>query len=160
MGNGRIARLARAGLVTAVVDGAFASVLNVAFYHSTVGRLWRGVASVVLGPQAMQGGTRATVFGIFLHVCTAFFWSAVFLVLVETSARVRRVLRSPFGVLKAAAVYAPLEWMAMSLIVIPLFVRHAPAINARWWVQFFGQIFSVGIPIAGLIGPGARDGSR
>ena len=160
MRTGRIARLVRAGLSTGVSDGVFASVLSVAFFHSTVGRLWRGVASVVLGPSAMQGGARTALIGVFLHFCTAFFWSAVFLVLVETSAGLRRVLRSPFGVLKAAAVYAPLEWMAMSLLIIPLFTRHAPAINARWWVQFFGQIVFVGLPIAGLIGAGAGDATQ
>ena len=45
-----LSRLALAGFVTAIVDGLFSSVLSVAFYHSTVTRLFQGVASVLVGP--------------------------------------------------------------------------------------------------------------
>ena len=54
-------RLLVAGLLTAVVDGLFSSVLSAAFYGSTVAKLWQGVASTVLGPSAMTGG--AAIYG-------------------------------------------------------------------------------------------------
>lgn len=36
----------------------------------------------------------------------------------------------------------------MSLAVIPLLLHRPPVINVRWWVQFFGHIPFVGLPIA------------
>jgi len=40
--------IAVTGIVTGIIDGLFSSVLSVAFYHSTVARLFQGVASVWL----------------------------------------------------------------------------------------------------------------
>ncbi len=45
-----LSRVARAGVLTGITDGLFSSVLSVAFYHSTVQRLFQGVASTLLGP--------------------------------------------------------------------------------------------------------------
>src|SRR5258706_5998643 len=100
--TGWAARLVRAGLLTGVSDGAFSSVLAVAFYHSTVPRLFRGVASVVLGKSALDGGAPAALFGLFLHFCVAFGWSAVFLGLVTDSQRIRGVLGRPYRMVKVA----------------------------------------------------------
>ena len=83
------ARLVRAGLLTAVADGLFSSVLNVAAYRSTVSRLWQGVASVLLGADAFAGGARTVAIGILMHVAVAFTWSAVFLFLVSRLGWVR-----------------------------------------------------------------------
>jgi hypothetical protein len=142
-----LARLARAGLLTGVVDGLFSSVLNVAAYRSTVARLFQGVASVLLGSAAFSGGTRAAVAGVLMHFGVAFAWSAVFLLLVLRWPRVRGVLASPHGVVKVAALYGPFVWMVMSLAVIPILVHRPPAIGIRWWVQLFGHIPFVGLPI-------------
>jgi hypothetical protein len=152
-------RLARAGFVTAIVDGLFSSILSVVFYHSTVTRLFQGVASVLLGPSALDGGTRTAAIGVLIHVGVAFGWSAVFLLLATRSAWIRRVLASPLGPIKVAALYGPCVWMVMSLAVIPLLAHRPPAINVRWWVQLIGHIPFVGFPIAASIGhrpPGGR----
>jgi hypothetical protein len=58
----------RAGLVTAIVDGLFSSVLSVAFYGSTVTRLFQGVAATLLGSQALEGGTPAALIGVLMHL--------------------------------------------------------------------------------------------
>ena len=144
----RLARLLRAGLLTAVVDGLFSSVLSVAAYGSTVSRLFQGVASVLLGPAALSGGRRTAAIGLLMHFGVAFAWSAVFLFLVLRSRRVRDLLASPLGVVEVAAVYGPLIWMVMSLAVIPILAHRPPAITPRWWIQFFGHIPFVGLPIA------------
>jgi hypothetical protein len=146
-------RLALAGVVTAIVDGLFSSVLSVAFYHSTVTRLFQGVASVLLGPDALTGGTRTAAIGLLMHVGVAFGWSAVFLLLVSQSARIRRVLASRLGPIKVAAIYGPFVWMVMSLAVIPLLAHRPPAINIRWWVQLVGHAPFVGLPIVASIAP-------
>ena len=140
-------RLARTGSLTAIVDFTFSSVLVTVFYHSTFARLWQGVASVPLGPAAIGGGTRTTLIGIGLHICVAFTWSALFLGLYLTAGWLRRAVQSTGGLLAVAAVYGPCIWMFMSFILIPSFTGRPPTIAFRWWVQFFGHIPFVAIPI-------------
>jgi hypothetical protein len=140
-------RLVRAGVTTFLVDGLFSSVLVVVFYGSTVSRLWQGVASTLLGPAAFSGGARTAAIGILMHCGVAFGWSAVFVFGVMRSTWIRRVLATPFGVLKVAAVYGPAIWLVMSLAVIPLLLHRPPTFSIRWWVQFFGHVPFVGVPI-------------
>jgi hypothetical protein len=151
MTQNALSRLTRAGLLTGITDGLFSSVLSVAFYGSTVTRLFRGVASTLLGKPALDGGTRTALIGVLMHFGVAFGWSAVFLFLVMRSAMVRRVVSSPGGVLKVAAVYGPFIWLVMSLVVIPLLLHRPPTINVRWWVQLIGHIPFVGVPIVASI---------
>ena len=148
----RLVRLVRAGLLTGVVDGLFSSILNVVAYRSTVSRLFQGVASVLLGPEAFNGGLRTVVLGVLMHFGVAFAWSAVFLFLVLRWSWVRRLLASPYGVVKVAALYGPFIWMVMSLAVIPILMHRPPTITYRWWIQWFGHIPFVGIPIVAASG--------
>ena len=141
------ARLVRAWLLTAISDGLFACFLSGVVYRSGVTRLWQGVASVLLGPEALTGGTRTALIGVVMHFGVAFTWSAVFLFLVMRWARVREVLASPWGVLKVATVYGPFIWMVMSLLVIPGFTGRSPNITARWWIQLLGHIPFVAVPM-------------
>ena len=140
--------LLRAGLLTAASDFAFATVLTVFFFHSTFARLWQGVASVPLGPEALDGGARTVGIGIALHVGVAFFWSAVFLFGAMRLATVRRLLQSPLGMVEVAALYGPFVWLVMSVVVIPLFTKRPPTFALRWWVQLIGHIPFVALPIA------------
>ena len=140
-------RLAQAGLLTGLIDGLFSSVLSAVFYGSTVSRLFQGVASVLLGSEAFDGGTRTVVIGVLMHVGVAFGWSAVFLFLVMRSSWIRSVLASRLGVVKVALLYGPFIWMVMSLAVIPILAHRAPTIGFRWWVQLIGHFPFVGIPI-------------
>jgi len=143
-----------AGLLTGICDGLFSSVLAAFFYRSTVTRLFQGVAATVLGQKALDGGTRAALVGVAMHFGVAFAWSAVLLLAATNSAWIRRVLISPFGALRVAVVYGPLVWVVMSLAIIPLLVHRPPAINQRWWVQFIGHSFFVGLPIAATVRSG------
>jgi hypothetical protein len=155
-----LSRLVRAGLLTGVLDGLFSSILSVAFYGSTVTRLFQGVASTLLGPSAIDGGPGPALVGVGMHLGVAFGWSAVFLLLYERSAWLRRRLRSRAGVLGAAAVYGPFVWMVMSLAVIPLLLHRPPSITYRWWVQLIGHIPFVGLPIVSSIRDGADGDPR
>jgi hypothetical protein len=128
--------------------------LSVAFYHSTAARPFQGVASVLLGPAALNGGTRTAAIGVLLHCCVAFGWSAVFLFLVMRLAWVRRLLAAPFGVLKVAAWYGPTIWLVMSLAVIPLGLHRPPSLSVRWLIQLIGHFPFVGIPIVASIAAG------
>jgi hypothetical protein len=146
-------RLVRAWLVTGVTDALFSSALAAFFYGSTVTRLWQGVASVPMGAGAFTGGLRTAATGLALHFGVAFAWSAIFLALVLASSWLRGVLATPYGVITVAAIYGPSIWMTMSLVLIPLFTHRPPAINVRWWVQFFGHIPFVAMPMVALLAP-------
>ena len=150
IGGEAMSRLVRAGLLTGIVDGLFSSVLSAFFYGSTVSRLWQGVASVLLGSDALNGGRRMALIGLLMHFGVAFAWSAVFLFLLLRWEWIRGLLASRHGVLKVAALYGPFIWMVMSLVVIPLLAHRPPSITFRWWVQFFGHIPFVGLPIVAM----------
>jgi hypothetical protein len=147
MNRDTTSRLLRAGFLTGVTDGLWACVLALFFYHSTVARLWQGVASVLLGKSALDGGTTTALIGVLMHFGVAFGWSAVFLFVVMRSSWIRAQLASPNGVLKVASLYGPFIWIVMSLAVIPLLTHRPPAITIRWLVQLIGHIPFVGLPI-------------
>jgi hypothetical protein len=147
-----LSRLARAGLLTAIADGLFSTVLAVFFYGSTAARLFQGVAATLLGNEAFAGGTRTVLVGVLMHVGVAFGWSAVFLWLVVRSAGIRRLVATRSGMLLVAAIYGPFIWMVMSLAVIPLLLHRPPAITVRWWIQLVGHAPFVGLPIVASIG--------
>jgi hypothetical protein len=151
-----LSRLVRAGLVTGVTDGLFSSVLTVVAYHSTVQRLFQGVAGVVLGQAAFDGGIATAVIGLLMHFGVAFGWSAVFLFLAMRAGWIRGLLTSRYGAIKVASLYGPFVWMVMSLAVIPLLTHRQPAINVRWWTQLIGHMPFVGLPIVMSIGRGLR----
>ena len=152
MNRDTMSRLLRAGLLTGVVDAIFSSVLVTVFYHSTVTRLWQGVASVLLGKEALDGGTTTALIGLLMHFGVAFGWSAVFLFLVMRSSWVRGQLDTPNGVIKIATLYGPFIWIVMSVVVIPLLVHRPPTFNFRWLVQLIGHIPFVALPIVWSIG--------
>ncbi len=147
-------RLVRAWLLTAIVDGLFSSILAAFFYGSTVTRLWQGVASVLLGPSALEGGLHTALIGLAIHLCVAFTWSAVFLFLVMRLPFIRALLNTRYGVLEVAALYGPFIWMMMSLVIIPQFTHRPPTINYRWFITLAGHIPAVALPIVATIGRG------
>ena len=155
-----LARLIPAWLVTATIDGLFASALSVFAYHSTVTRLWQGVASTLLGPAALTGGTRTVLIGIIMHIGVALFWTTVFLALVTFSPRLRRAITTPAGIVAVAAVYGPVIWLVMSFVVIPTLTGRPPAVTVRWWVQLLGHIPFVALPIVAMIARGASIPAR
>ena len=153
--NAAVLRLVvRAWALIAVVDGIFATTLPVVAYGQPLGRVWKGVASVVLGPSAMQGGGETILVGLVMHAGVALVWTTVFLVLTLSSARLRRIIATPPGVLGIATLYGPAIWLVMSFLVIARFTGRPPAITARWWVQLFAHIPFVALPIVATIGRG------
>lgn len=152
--------LLAAGLATGVSDGLFSSVLNVVFYHSTVTRLWQGVASTLLGKSAFDGGARTAGIGLLMHFGVALGWTAVLLTAVNLSPWLRRAVVSSYGSLKVATFYGPAIWLFMSFIVIPLLVHRPPNVGIRWWVQLIGHIPFVALPMASVIARGLRNAVR
>ena len=54
----------------------------------------------------------------------------------------------------ASVLLGPFIWMVMSLLLIPAFTGRMPAITVRWWVNFFGHIPFVAMPMLWAIGRG------
>jgi hypothetical protein len=150
----------RTWLAIAVVDFIFASCLSVFVYGSTFSRLWQGVASTVLGPSAMQGGTRAVLVGLLLHVIVAFTWSAVFLALATAWLRLQQIIATPTGIVAVAAIYGPVIWCVMSLVVIPTLTGRPPSITPRWLIQLVAHIPFVALPIVMVVGRGLNARAR
>ena len=146
----------RAWALIAVVDGIFATALPVVAYGQPLWRVWKGVASVLLGPAAMEGATGTILFGLLMHVSVALTWTTVFLVLALLSARLRRIVGTPAGVLGVATLYGPAIWIVMSFLVIPRFTGRPPTVNFRWWVQLLAHIPFVALPIVATIGRGLQ----
>jgi len=107
--------LVRTWLTIAVIDGIFASCLNAFAYGSTAARVWLGVASTILGPSALQGGTGVVLIGLLMHASVAFTWSTVFLTLATKLPALRRAISTPGGILGVASLYGPAIWCVMSL---------------------------------------------
>jgi hypothetical protein len=150
MATTKASRIVAAGLATGVTDGLFSSVLSVAFYGSTVTRLFQGVAGVLIGRGALDGGAPAALLGIAMHFGVALTWAAIFAIGAMRLDWVQKLAHSRYGVVKIAAVYGPLIWMAMSLVVIPVLTHRPPSITSRWWTQFFGHVPFVAMPIVAI----------
>jgi hypothetical protein len=150
MARNPASRIILTWLVTGVTDFVFSSVLTVAFYGSTVTRLFQGVASVLIGPRAIQGGTSTAMIGILMHFGVALVWTAFFALVALRSSVIRDLAASRFGVVKTAALYGPFIWLVMSLVVIPLLTGRPPAITLRWLVQLLGHIPAVALPIVAM----------
>lgn len=133
-------------LVTAVWDFACATALSVFAYKSTAAKLWQGVAATALGRSAPPGASGVAA-GLGVHLGVALFWSAVFVAAVRAWPALRRVLRTPGGALAVAAVYGPLIWLVMSLVVIPFATGRPPRFGFRWWVQVGAHIPFVTLPL-------------
>ena len=149
--------LVRAWLLTAVVDGTFSGVLAQFFYGSTAVRLFQGVAATLLGKEALNGGAETALIGLGMHFGVALAWSIVFLVLAMRSPRLRREIATTGGVMRVAAMYGPVIWMVMSLVVIPALTHRPPNITYKWWIQFLGHIPFVAVPIVSQIARGVRN---
>jgi uncharacterized membrane protein YagU involved in acid resistance len=124
-----------AGLATAILDGLFSSVLAAFFYGSTFSALWLGVASSI--------GAKSVAIGLLIHLCVALAWAGVFVIVLEPRTR-------GINTFVLAAIYGAFVWLTMSLAVIPLLFHRPPSITVRWWIQFFGHMLFVGLPIVAL----------
>jgi len=74
-------------LLVGVTDALFASAVSVTVPPlSNPLKVFQGVASVLIGKDAMNGGAATGVFGLMMHFSVALFWSTVFVLAVRNSA--------------------------------------------------------------------------
>lgn len=140
--------LIRSGLAVGVTDGLFASATGILIApYATPFRVFRGVASVVFGKDALNGGTPMALVGIGMHFLTATFWSLVFILIVRSSRLIRETIMTWPGALLVAAIYGPAIWLFMSLVFIPAMLHRPPTIGLKWWVQLIGHMPFVALPM-------------
>jgi hypothetical protein len=153
--RGALSRVAIAGVLTGVTDGLFSSVLSVAFYHSTVQRLFQGVASTLLGAGAFGGGNLTFAIGVLMHFGVAF--AMVDRVSVNRQARALDLQLTQLSVRsgKGRVAVRPLHLDGDVAGCHSILLHRPPVINIRWLVQLIGHIPFVGIPIVWSIGRGA-----
>jgi uncharacterized membrane protein YagU involved in acid resistance len=138
--------LIKTWLLVAVSDAIFASLTGLLIPPTaTPARVFRGVASVVMGKSALDGGATTALIGLAIHFCVAFAWSALFVFVVHNSWSLRDTLKSWPGRILVAVVYGVSIWLIMTWIVIPSMLHKPPTFSLRYWVQLAGHpLFVVG----------------
>jgi hypothetical protein len=138
--------LVKTWLLVAVSDAIFASLTGMLIPPiATPARVFRGVASVLLGKSALDGGTTTALIGLAMHFGVAFFWSALFVFAVHNSWWLRDALDTWSSRILVAIVYGVAIWLIMTWIVIPSMLHRPPTLSLKYWVQLVGHpLFVVG----------------
>lgn len=138
--------LVKTWLLVAVTDALFASATGMFIPPIvTPARVFRGVASVLLGKSALDGGSTTALIGLAMHFGVALFWSALFVYAVHNSWWLRDALKTWPSRILVAVVYGVSIWLVMTWIVIPSMVHRPPNLTLKYWVQLVGHIpFVVG----------------
>jgi uncharacterized membrane protein YagU involved in acid resistance len=139
MGTGR--KIVMATLVAGTLDILSACVYTLIAGRSPIAML-KGLASAILGNDAVKGGIGVALVGLLLHFAIMTVMVAFF---VFAAARLP-ILKSRW--LIAGVVYGIGLWAFMSLIVLPLRFGWHPFTPLGLAEQFFSHIVLVGIPIA------------
>lgn len=138
----------KTGVAVAISDGLFASATGKWIKpYATPFRVFRGVASVLFGKGALDGGTPMALVGMLMHLCVALFWSGLFILALQNSAKLREMIQSAPSAIVVALVYGMSIWLIMSLIVIPTMVHRPATFTTKWWVQLFGHPLFVVAPM-------------
>lgn len=138
--------LVKTWLAVAVTDALFASATGMFIPPvATPARVFRGVASVLLGEGALDGGATTALIGLAMHFGVALFWSTLFVLAVRNIPWVRESLESWPRALLLATIYGVSIWLIMTWIVIPSMLHRQPTLSTKYWVQLGGHIpFVVG----------------
>jgi hypothetical protein len=141
------------GLIAGILDG-----LDAAIYYDLVSgvapaRLFRGIASGLLGPAALSGGGYTALLGVALHLTIAIGAAAVF---YAACLAIPALLRKPWI---SGPAYGLVVYSVMHYIVVPLSLVRARTIPMAGWEladQLFSHMFFVGLPIALMARRSAR----
>jgi hypothetical protein len=138
--------LVKTWLLVAVSDAIFASLSGLLIPPTaTPARVFRGVASVLLGKSALDGGATTALIGLAIHFCVALGWSALFVLVVHNSWSLRDTLKTWPGKILVAAIYGVSIWLIMTWVVIPSMLHKSPTFSLKYWVQLVGHpLFVVG----------------
>jgi len=133
--------IAWGGLTAGVLD------ITVAFIRwGNPARILKGIASGLLGPQALRGGWGTAALGLGLHFLIAFSAAAVYYL---ASRRLGFLTRRAvlWGLIFGIAVYMFMSWIVLPLSAFPVSGR-APFSLTSLTLSLLTHMFCVGLPIA------------
>ena len=134
----------KAGLLAGLLDGLDAAVIIAGMNHISPVRVFRFIASGVLGLSAFHGGPGIAALGVVLHFVIAIGAAATFYAISRV---LPMVLRRPllWGSLFGLGVYFFMHYLVVPLSRTP---RQPPMATWALINLLFSHIFFVGIPIA------------
>jgi uncharacterized membrane protein YagU involved in acid resistance len=139
MGTGR--KILLATLVAGTLDILSACVYTLIAGHAPITML-KGLASAILGNDAIKGGTGVALVGLLLHFAIMAVMAAFFVIAANRLPALKRHW------LIAGVAYGIGLWAVMNLIVLPLRFGGHPFTPLGLTEQFFSHIVLVGLPIA------------
>lgn len=139
--------IALGGLAIGVLDGIFASTFYPAVLGAEFSRIWKGVATGVVGPAARTGGTEMVALGLLMHFVVATCIATTFLLLTRLLPVLLR------QAVLSGLCFGLMAWAGMQFVVIPLSriptnknpPPRRPEIVA---CELAGHAFLVGLPVA------------
>ena len=137
-----------AGLLTGLLDAAAAMVHSYFWNDVTPDRVWKYVASGMVGMAAFTGGGGMVVLGLFCHFLVAFTVTIILFFLYPTVKRLR------LPVFITGAIWGLVVWTVMYWIVTPLSGTppgRAPFELVKVIPQLLIHIFLVGLPMTMVI---------
>ena len=134
------------GFLAGVLDGLSAVVNHLIQGGRAPQRIFKYIASGVLGPSALAGGTMMVVTGVCFHMAIAMMWTIIFFLVAQRLAVLRR------HAVAVAVGYGLFVWCVMNLVVLPLsrvpqpksFNPTQAIIGALTLVAFIGFPISLG----------------
>lgn len=134
-----------AGLVAGTMDISAAFIVY-GFFGATPLRILQGIASGLLGPRALDGGTATAVLGLGCHFTIAYGAATVFFL----ASRHLPFLTRHFMV--AGVLYGIAVYFFMARVVIPLSrVHRGPFQFKMMLIGIVIHIFCIGLPIATIV---------
>lgn len=141
MGESVSRRIVSATLVAGTLDILSACVYTLIAGHQPVNML-KGLASAVLGDDAVTGGVHVALAGLALHFAIMAVMAAFFVIVADRMP----VLKARWVI--AGIAYGIVLWAAMNLVVLPLRFGWHPFKPLGLAEQLFSHIVLVGLPIA------------
>jgi len=152
-----------AGLVVGVLDGLFAVGVCVTAGTGCVPiRVFWGIAAGVIGRDAaLAGGLTTAALGVGLHLLIATIWATLYFLAYQRWAAVRRLVESPYGVIKVAVLFGFLVYLVMDFVVLPLsHARQTPITSRFFWIILLGHPVFAAAPIVLLVRSRAPGNAR
>jgi hypothetical protein len=141
-----------AGLIAGVLDITAAFVVYGRLGARPIGIL-QSVARGLIGPRATTGGLATAALGLFLHFVIACGAAAVY---YAASRRWPALSRRP---VVSGVLYGVVVWVVMNYVVVPLSaIGRWPSLTPLAAVIIVVHMLCVGLPIALVVGRGAREG--
>ena len=147
-----IPKVVTAGLTVGVLDtfGAIAHSLIIRGQARPIA-IFQGIASVLLGEEAMSGGLATASLGLLMHFCVALTWASVYGLIYSRWGWLRTTTRSTAGAVAVGFVFGPIVWLMMRFVVLPVLTETGPVKLGSFLLMVVVHMLCVGLPIASIV---------